>query len=114
MKDFPEFMKTPENSIDPKMQSMGVKGWVYNGIDGVQMAYWICEIDGISKEHIHEFDEYFTVVQGTYTLIINGQRIDICKGDEYFIPKKVPHSGEFKAGTRTIHCFGGKRADRSK
>jgi quercetin dioxygenase-like cupin family protein len=112
MDDFPEFMKESDNSIASKQQSIGVKGWVYDGVDGKQMAYWICETDGISKEHVHEFDEYFTVVQGTYTLIIEGQRIDICRGDEYFIPKNVPHAGEFKAGTRTIHCFGGKRAER--
>ena len=33
--------------------------------------------------------------------------------DEYFIPQKIPHAGEFKAGTRTIHYFGGKRAERA-
>ena len=68
------------------------------------MTYWISEIDGVSKEHVHEFDEYFTVVQGKYTVIINDERIDVCKGDEYFIPKNLPHAGEFVAGTRTIHC----------
>lgn len=88
MDDFPEFMKAHENSIASKQQSHGVRGWVYDSVDGKQMAYWICEIDGISKEHVHEFDEYFTVVQGLYTLIIGGRRIDLCKGDEYFIPKK--------------------------
>ena len=111
MDDFPEFMKGSENAIVSKQQSRGVKGWVYDGVGGKQMAYWICESDGISKEHVHEFDEYFIVVQGRYTLIIEGSRIDICKGDEYFIPKNVPHAGEFEAGTRTIHCFGGKRAE---
>jgi len=113
MEDFPEFMKTSANSIASKSQSKGVKGWVYEGIDGKQMAYWVCEIDSVSKEHVHEFDEYFTVLQGKYTLIINDQRIDVCKGDEYFIPKNVAHSGAFIAGTRTIHCFGGKRVDRA-
>ncbi|MBU0485068.1 MAG: cupin domain-containing protein [Proteobacteria bacterium] len=113
MDDFPEFMKEAANSIAAMQQSNGVKGWVYDGIGGQQMAYWICERDGISKEHVHVFDEYFTVVQGRYTLIIEGIRIDICRGDEYFIPKNVSHAGEFTAGTRTIHCFGGKRAERA-
>ena len=113
MNDFPEFMKEPDNSITHGQQSRGVRGWIYDGVDGKQMAYWICETDGTSTEHVHEFDEYFTVVQGTYTLIIGGKRIDIGRGDEYFIPKNVPHAGEFKAGTRTIHCFGGKRAERA-
>lgn len=113
MNDFPEFMKASDNSIASKAQSVGVAGWVYDGVDSKQMAYWICETDGISKEHAHDFDEYFTVVQGKWTVIIGGERIDICKGDEYFIPKNVPHAGEFVAGTRTIHCFGGKRAERA-
>jgi hypothetical protein len=34
------------------------------------------------------------------------------KGDEIFIPKGTPHSGDCIAGTRSIHAFGGKRAKR--
>jgi mannose-6-phosphate isomerase-like protein (cupin superfamily) len=113
MDDFPEFMKGHKNSITSKQQSHGVSGWVYDGVDGKQMAYWVCEIDGMSQEHVHDFDEYFIVVQGMYTLIIEDRRIDLSKGDEYFIPQKMPHAGEFKAGTRTIHCFSGKRAERA-
>ena len=52
MEDFPEFMKKRENSIDPKLQSNGIKGWIYDGIEGKQIAYWRCEIDGTSQELI--------------------------------------------------------------
>jgi quercetin dioxygenase-like cupin family protein len=114
MDDFPEFMKSDENLISSQSQSNGIIGWVYDGADGSQIAYWICENDGVSNEHVHEYDEYFTVVQGRYTVIIDEQSIDVCKGDEYFIPKNVPHAGKFIAGTRTIHCFGGKRAERAQ
>jgi quercetin dioxygenase-like cupin family protein len=114
MKDFPDFMKSSGNRISTKSQSAGVRGWVYDGVDDSQMAYWICEVDGESAEHVHDYDEYFTVVQGKYTLIIDGQRIGIRKGGEYFIQKNTPHAGEFTAGTRTIHCFGGKRAERAR
>jgi len=34
-------------------------------------------------------------------------------GEEYLIPHRVPHYGEVFAGTRTIHAFGGHRADRA-
>jgi quercetin dioxygenase-like cupin family protein len=114
MKDFPGFMKSSGNLIATKSQSAGVKGWVYDGADDSQMTYWICEVDGVSMEHVHDYDEYFTVAQGKYTLIIDGQRIDIRKGEEYFIQKNTPHAGEFIAGTRTIHCFGEKRAERAR
>jgi len=76
------------------------------------MAFWTCSQDASSSEHIHDFDEYMIVVQGCYTVIINGERIFVRPGEEYLIPQGVPHSGEVKAGTRTIHVFGGHRADR--
>jgi hypothetical protein len=49
-------MKEPHNSIISNQQSHGVKGWVYNGVDGKQMACWICAKEGISPENAHEFD----------------------------------------------------------
>jgi len=52
------------------------------------------------------------VVQGCYTLLIDGERIPLNAGQEYFIPRGVRHGGEVLAGTRTIHAFGGHRADR--
>lgn len=111
MDDIPAFTKGFENAIASKLQSSGVEGCVYDGVDGKQMAYWICEKDGVSKEHFHEFDDYFKVVQETYILIIEERRIGLKKRDEYFIPKHIPHAGEFKTATRTIHCFSGKRAE---
>lgn len=113
MDDFPEFMKTVENSIDPESQSRWLEGWVYDGVDGKQMAYWKCDVDGTSKVHTHDSNEYFVVVQGSYTLILGAEKIPVRAGEEYFIPKGLAHGGEFIAGTRTIHCFGGKRASRA-
>jgi len=53
------------------------------------------------------------VVEGCYALIIDGERILVKAGEECFIPRGVPHSGEVLGGTRTIHAFGGHRADRT-
>lgn len=114
MDHFPSFMKNPANAISAASQSKGVQGFVFDGADGSQMAFWECESDVISAEHVHEFNEYFIVAQGLYTLIIDGIRIPVAAGQEYFIPKGVPHAGQGKAGTRTIHAFGGFRAKRSK
>ena len=61
---------------------------------------------------MHDYDEYMLVVQGRYTLIIDGQRIALDAGEEYLIPRGVLHAGEVFAGTRTIHAFGGHRANR--
>jgi quercetin dioxygenase-like cupin family protein len=76
------------------------------------MAFWTCRDTAESAEHAHPYDEYMLVVQGCYTLIIDGERIPVKAGEEFFIPRETRHSGEVLAGTRTIHAFGGHRANR--
>jgi len=112
MNDFPEFMRNPLNAIDPRSQSPGNVGYVYDGIDGSQMAFWTSTKDVISKEHVHDYGEYFIVVEGEYKLRINNETTILRKGDEYHVPKGIPHSGESRKGTRTIYAFGSKRAKR--
>lgn len=113
MNDFPQFMKSPANRIAMSDQATpGVEGYIFDGADGSQMAFWTCRETAASAAHVHDYDEYMTVVQGCYTLMINGERIHIKAGEEYFIPQGVLRSGEVLAGTRTIHAFGGHRADR--
>jgi quercetin dioxygenase-like cupin family protein len=113
MDDFPKFMKDPANRIARSNQATpGVEGYVFDGIEGSQMAFWTCPETRSSAEHVHDYDEYMVVVQGCYTLILNGNRIPLKAGEEYCIARGVPHRGEVVAGTRTIHAFGGHRADR--
>jgi quercetin dioxygenase-like cupin family protein len=113
MGDFPSFMKNPANRIATGSQATpGVEGYVFDGADGSQMAFWNCHRTATSAEHAHDYDEYMIVVEGCYTLIVGGQRIPLKGGEEYCIPRGVRHSGEVTAGTRTIHAFGGRRADR--
>ncbi|MDD5647906.1 MAG: cupin domain-containing protein [Dehalococcoidia bacterium] len=112
MDRFPAFMKAQSNAIASGSQSKGVQGYVYDGVDGSQMAFWECDIDGTSLEHVHDYDEYFVVVQGCYILIIDGKRIPVSAGEEYVLRRGTVHAGEFIRGTRTIHAFGGKRAER--
>jgi len=107
-------MKNPANRIAVGSQATpGVEGFVFDGADGSQMAFWTCRENAVSAEHVHDFDEYMIVVQGCYTLIVGGERIPLRAGDEYSIPLGVSHGGEVMAGTRTIHHFGGHRADRA-
>jgi mannose-6-phosphate isomerase-like protein (cupin superfamily) len=113
MDDFPEFMKHPANRIATSSQATPrVEGYVFDGANGSQMAFWTCRQTAASAAHAHDYDEYMAVVQGCYTLIINGKRVPVKAGEEYFIPRGVLHSGEVLAGTRTIHAFGGRRANR--
>jgi mannose-6-phosphate isomerase-like protein (cupin superfamily) len=114
MDDFPAFMKHSANRIAASAQATpGVEGYVFDGADGSQMAFWTCRESAASAVHVHDYDEYMLVVQGLYILIIGGARIQVRPGQEYVIPRGTPHSGEVIAGTRTIHAFGGHRADRA-
>jgi quercetin dioxygenase-like cupin family protein len=114
MDEFPAFMKHHANRIGVTAQATpGVEGYVFDGADGSQMAFWTCRQTAPSAAHVHSYDEYMIVVQGCYTLLIEGRRIPLNAGDEYFIASGTLHGGEVAAGTRTIHCFGGHRADRA-
>jgi quercetin dioxygenase-like cupin family protein len=113
MNDFPDFMKNPANRIARTNQATpDVEGYVFDGANGGQMAFWTCHQTASSAAHVHDFDEYVVVVEGCFTLIIEDERIPIFAGMEYFIPRGTPHAGEVVAGTRTIHAFGGHRAER--
>jgi quercetin dioxygenase-like cupin family protein len=113
MNDVAEFMKNPANKIATAAQATpGVEGYVFDGANESQMAFWTCSKTASSLGHVHDFDEYMLVVQGCDTLVIDGTRIPVNAGEESFIPRGTPHAGEVVAGTRTIHAFGGHRVDR--
>jgi quercetin dioxygenase-like cupin family protein len=115
MNDFPAFMKHPLNRIASSSQyTDDIEGYVFDGADGSQAAFWTCDKDRVSKEHAHDFDEYVLVVKGRCTVIIEGQRMDLLAGDEFLVPKGTLQSMEVAAGTRTVHVFGGKRAHREQ
>lgn len=115
MDNFPEFMKHPANRMATSNQATpGVEGYVFDGADGSQMAFWTCRETAASATHVHDYDEYMIVVQGCYTLVINGERIPVKAGEECLIPRGVSHGGAVLAGTRTIHAFGGHRAARAQ
>ncbi len=113
MEDFPEFMKSPLNRIGTASQyTPDIEGYVYDGADGSQMAFWTCHSDRVSGEHAHDYDEYLVCVQGRYSVSMLGKVYPLGPGEELFIPRGTSHGGQCVAGTRTIHAFGGKRARR--
>jgi len=114
MNDFPEFMRHPYNKVFfEAQQARGIEGYVFDGADGGQVVFWTCKTDGQSGEHSHDFDEYLLLVQGQFTLIMGGQKIQLKVGQEHFIPQGTAHAGEYLAGTRTINAFGGRRVKRA-
>ena len=83
MDKFPKFIRHPVNRIGRSSQATpGVEGYVFDGANGTQMAFWTCATSASSAKHVHDYDEYMVVVQGCYTLIINGERIQLKAGKE--------------------------------
>jgi len=112
--DFPAFMKNPENRIATASQfTKDIDGYVFDGADGSQVAFWKSTADRISTDHTHDFDEWVHVIEGTATVIMGETRIELRAGDEYTIPKGTLQRMAITAGTRTVHVFGGKRAERA-
>jgi quercetin dioxygenase-like cupin family protein len=113
MKTYPDFMRSPSNRIATTAEhTRGIEGYVFDGADGSQMAFWTASVDADTKEHVHPFDEWFIVIEGACVLVLEGEEIRVGAGQEYFIPRGTRIAGRVTAGTRTIHAFGGRRAER--
>ena len=107
---FPDFMMRPDNRIPESQQNTpDIEGYYYTAADSSQMAFWTYKADRVSKEHTHDYDEYMIVVEGEYLVTINGEEHLLHAGDELFIPKGSIQGGKVRAGTRSIHAFGGQR-----
>ncbi len=108
--NFPDFMFRSQNKIPKSQQNTpDIEGYYYTACDGSQMAFWTYKADRISKEHQHDYDEWMLCVEGEYLVTIDGTEHMLHSGDELFIPKGSLQGGSIKAGTRTIHAFGGMR-----
>jgi|SRR6188768_1633139 len=113
MPEFPEFVRNPLNRIARSSQyTDDIEGYIFDGADGSQVALWTCHANRVSKEHAHDFDEYVFVIAGKCVAIVEGQRIELVAGQELHIARGLRQAMEVVAGTRTMHVFGGKRADR--
>ena len=113
MKDFPAFVKNPLNRIAASSQyTEDIEGYVFDGADGSQVAFWSCDRDRVSAVHTHEFDEYVVVIQGRCVVTMGESQVELRAGDELLVPKGTPQSMTVSAGTRTVHVFGAMRAKR--
>jgi quercetin dioxygenase-like cupin family protein len=111
MNTFPDFVAAKVNQVahvpDPSMQ-----GYVFEGMDGVQIVFWQCENGGEQPEQVHDFWEYALVVEGTFEGEVGGKKISLKAGDECVIPPGTKHSGRYSKGYRAIDAFSAKRVTR--
>jgi quercetin dioxygenase-like cupin family protein len=97
---FPEpISNLPEADIPLK----GVKAFLSQG-DNHQILFMEFEEDVNLPEHFHEC-QWGVVLEGRIDLVIDGIKKVYTKGDRYFIPKGVKHSGKIDAGYADITFF---------
>ena len=113
MNRFPSFMRRRCNAVKTSRQSGGMRGYVFEGVDGSQMVIWESPRGGVSERHVHDYDEYAIVVQGTFIGTVGRKKVTLRAGDECFIPAGVPHDGVYSRNYRAIDAFGGRRVVRA-
>ncbi len=69
-----------------------------------QIIFMEFENDTQLPEHEHEAQVGF-VLEGEIDLIIGGEKHTFCKGERYYIPPNVPHSGKIYAVYADITLF---------
>ena len=113
MPDFPPFIRNPKNRVAAASElTRDIEGYVFDGADGSQVVLWTAHADRSSTPHTHDFDEWVYVLEGTCVAEVAGERIELRAGDELHLPPGTPQAMAVTAGTRTLHVFGGRRAER--
>lgn len=103
MVNFPDPIQSlPEADIPLK----GVKAFLSQS-DNHQIIFMEFSEDVDLPEHNHE-SQWAVVLEGEIELIIDGVKNRYRKGDRYFIPKGVNHSGKIFAGYADITFFNQK------
>ncbi len=72
-----------------------------------QVVFMSFDRDVSVPEHSHEA-QWGVVLDGESELTIDGKKHVLRKGDTYYIPKGVPHSGSLKAGYKDLTVFNQK------
>ncbi len=88
----------------------GIKAFLSQS-DNHQIIFMEFEKDADLPEHSHK-SQYGVILEGKIDLIINGKKSTYHKGDRYFIPENVKHSGKIYAGYADITFF--EQKDRYK
>ena len=84
----------------------GIEAYLSQGEDH-QIIFMQFSEDVDLAEHSHE-SQWGIVLEGRIELVIDGMKQEYKKGDRYFIPKDVKHSGKIYAGYADMTFFNQK------
>lgn len=97
---FPEPIR---NLPEADMPMKGVKAYLSQA-EGHQIIFMQFECDEEMAEHSHAAQADF-VLTGRIDLVIDGHPQTYLKGDQYYIPEGVRHSGKIHAGYAQVVFF---------
>ena len=81
----------------------GIKAYLSQGLNH-QIIFMEFSNDADLPEHTHE-SQWGIVLEGKIDLIVDDVKHTFVKGDRYFIPKGVKHSGKIYAGYADMTFF---------
>jgi quercetin dioxygenase-like cupin family protein len=90
----------------------GATGYLLQG-KNQQILFMHFLEDAKLPPHAHEA-QWGIVLEGTIVLVIDGEEFIFTKGDRYFIPEGVEHSGLIHAGYADITYFDAKDRYKAK
>lgn len=92
-------LELPEADIPLK----GIKAYLSQG-DNHQIIFMEFSEDVLLPEHTHE-SQWGTILNGKLDFTIGAETKTYQKGENYFIPAGVPHSGQIYGGLVVIEYF---------
>ncbi len=84
----------------------GIHGYLLQGED-VQGVFFTVNAGVAFPEHSHEA-QWGIVIEGEFDITINGQTKTYKKGDTYYVPEGVMHTGYYKTDVISFDVFGSK------
>lgn len=100
------FPKEIINLPEAEIPLQGLKAYLSQG-DSHQILFMQFSEDAELPEHSHEC-QWAIVLEGKIELTINGETRTYVKGERYYIPSGVKHSGKIYAGYADVTFFGEK------
>jgi quercetin dioxygenase-like cupin family protein len=81
----------------------GMRAWTLTGKHG-QVIFIECEVETRVGEHTHG-EQFGVVLDGTLELTIEGEKLELKRGDNYHIPAGARHSAKLSSGFRALDLF---------
>ena len=97
------FPQPIENLPEAEIPIIGITAYLSQS-DNHQIIFMEFANDADLPEHSHAAQVGF-VLEGKIELVINGEKTTFKKGDRYYIPEGVVHSGKIHAGYADITFF---------